>query len=815
MYQITCDGYILYDTRDDNLVVDGPRVDLEVNTVGGLSFTIYKTHPYYDKLKKMRSVFEVSDEIGVIFRGRMTNDTADFYNSKDVDVEGAMAYLNDSTVRPYDFPGDFLTDPAYIQAAASGNVVAFFLGWLIEQHNGQVEEFQRLRLGNVTVSDPNNYITRSNTGYSTTWEEIKAKLFDSSLGGYLCIRYEKDGNYIDYLSEFELTNTQEITFGENLLDIINESDASETYSAIVPIGAKITEETEGHDGESSTTEKVLTIAGLPDGPITDDIVKNGDTIYSKSAVEAYGWICAPVEDTTWDDVTEAQNLQTKGVQFLASDGVKLSDTVEVTAVDLHFTDAQIRSLRIYRNVVVNSKIHGHKKSLFPLSKLSIYLDSPQDTKITVGSTRRTLTDINGEKESDTIHKIERVENDLREQVGSQTTIIKDLQGNVLTQAVTEYYQSTSPTELSGGSWSETAPAWKDGWYMWSRTRTTRADGSTSYSAPTCISGATGQPGKPGEDGEPGTPGKDGVGVSSVDVQYYLSTSPTTLSGGSWSTTAPTWSDGKYMWSKTVTTLTNGGVEESKPVCITGGKGSTGAAGTTITSITEEYYLSTSKDTQTGGSWVTTPPAWSKGMYMWTRSKIVYANPAKTEYTTPVCDSSWEAANDVQADLDSTKDNLVERIETSYTQVLSESERIILAALQSYVETSNFEEFRQTVQSQLEILADSIEISFTTATEHITDVDGDLQNKFTELYKYIRFSGENAITIGSGDSAITLEIDNVNGISFKRNGVQFGHWDGENFYTGNIVVEVNERAQFGNFAFVPRSDGSLSFLKVGG
>lgn len=203
------------------------------------------------------------------------------------------------------------------------------------------------------------------------------------------------------------------------------------------------------------------------------------------------------------------------------------------------------------------------------------------------------------------------------------------------------------------------------------------------------------------------------------------------------------------------------------------------------------------------------------MYMWTRSKIVYANPAKTEYTTPVCDSSWEAANDVQADLDSTKDNLVERIETSYTQVLSESERIILAALQSYVETSNFEEFRQTVQSQLEILADSIEISFTTATEHITDVDGDLQNKFTELYKYIRFSGENAITIGSGDSAITLEIDNVNGISFKRNGVQFGHWDGENFYTGNIVVEVNERAQFGNFAFVPRSDGSLSFLKVGG
>ena len=62
--------------------------------------------------------------------------------------------------------------------------------------------------------------------------------------------------------------------------------------------------------------------------------------------------------------------------------------------------------------------------------------------------------------------------------------------------------------------------------------------------------------------------------------------------------------------------------------------------------------------------------------------------------------------------------------------------------------------------------------------------------------------------------MTLELDN-DMIKFKKNGVQFGWWDGVDFHTGNIVVEVNERAQFGNFAFVPRSDGSLMFLKVGG
>lgn len=93
------------------------------------------------------------------------------------------------------------------------------------------------------------------------------------------------------------------------------------------------------------------------------------------------------------------------------------------------------------------------------------------------------------------------------------------------------------------------------------------------------------------------------------------------------------------------------------------------------------------------------------------------------------------------------------------------------------------------------------------------------NKFS---KYIRFMedengnvSDTAMTIGSGDSAITLEIDNELGLVFKKNGVRFGWWDGVDFHTGNIVVDVNERAQFGNFAYIPRSDGSLSFLKVGG
>lgn len=160
-------------------------------------------------------------------------------------------------------------------------------------------------------------------------------------------------------------------------------------------------------------------------------------------------------------------------------------------------------------------------------------------------------------------------------------------------------------------------------------------------------------------------------------------------------------------------------------------------------------------------------------------------------------------------------NLDQTVIEQSTSILTNCHEIILSALESYVQTGNFEEYKETVSTALEIMKGEIEMNFTTTTEQITNVDGDLQTKWNELSKYIRFSGDTAITIGSGDSAITLEIDNETGIIFRKNGVQFGWWDGTEFHTGNIVVEVNERAQFGNFAFIPRTDGSLSFLKVGG
>lgn len=427
MYRVTCDGFPLLDWRDNDLILTAAKLRLEVNTVGDGSFTIYDSHPYFDKLARLRSVIEVSDETGVIFRGRATGDSIDFDNGMDVDMEGALAYFNDSLVRPFSFPGDFLQDADYIAAEESGNVISFFLGWLIDNHNEQVEDFQKLKLGNVTVTDPNNYISRSNSEHASTWDTLRGKLFESSLGGYLCIRYEADGNYIDYLSEFTETNSQEIAFGENLLDLTREAEASGIYTAMLPVGAL-----------------GLTIANLDDGDWSEDIVKSGDTVYSRKAVAQYGWIYAPVSESTWEDVTQEINLLTKAAERLGGNGALLS-AVEATAVDLHFTDAQIESLRIYKNVKVHSAPHGLSE-IFPLSKLEIDLIDPKRTKITVGKRLPSWTEIAALREEEAkinFSRLSKTDSEIMMEVSKEITALS----NGIVETLKDYSTRTQTAEM--------------------------------------------------------------------------------------------------------------------------------------------------------------------------------------------------------------------------------------------------------------------------------------------------------------------------------------------------------------------------------
>lgn len=175
-------------------------------------------------------------------------------------------------------------------------------------------------------------------------------------------------------------------------------------------------------------------------------------------------------------------------------------------------------------------------------------------------------------------------------------------------------------------------------------------------------------------------------------------------------------------------------------------------------------------------------------------------------------TDWTPApEDVNNKIDSTADDLELSIASQSASITNDVHGIVLNALEDYVEKDEYNTYKSSTKSQLEVLSNQIEMNFTSTNSSIETVDGKVDTKFEELTKYIRFSTD-GIEIGKDENSLKLKLDN-DMIQFTKNGQPIGWWDGNDFHTGNIVVEVNERAQFGNFAFTPRSDGSLMLLKV--
>ncbi len=353
-YRVYCDGSLLYHSKLESLKIISPSVELEANKTGSFMFTIPADHPYYGLIHKLKSIITVYQDDYLLFRGRVLDDEIGWHNEKAVSCEGEMAFLLDSIMRPYDFNGS----------------IAEYLALLLDSHNGQVDEEKWFVLGNVTVTDANDYIVRSNIDYTDTWTELNNKLLNN-LGGYLQIRHENGVHYLDYLQDFTLLAPQTITFGKNLLDLKRISKGADIATAVIPLGAKL------KDAEGQDTDKRLTIASVNNGT---------DTIVDEKAKAQYGLI---VKTVIFDDVTEAANLLTKGKAHLAQI-VNLPETIELTAADLAALGEKITSFHIGTKVRVETKPHGIDQ-LFTVSKLSVNLFEPASNKLTLGGVVDTFT----------------------------------------------------------------------------------------------------------------------------------------------------------------------------------------------------------------------------------------------------------------------------------------------------------------------------------------------------------------------------------------------------------------------------------------
>lgn len=430
MYQITYDHYILYDPRfataEDKLMITEPDVYLAVGKAGEMSFVLQPDHPYLDRLQRMQGVVSLLDDGVPVYRGRITKDNATYYGSRKITTEGLMACLNDSVMPPFSFPSDVEEDEEYQTAAASGNVVEYFFRWVLARHNAQVSEAQQIKPGVCTVTDSNNYIARSSTEYLPTMEVLTTRLPKSALGGHLLIRYEADGNYLDYYADLPLTNTQRVEYAANLLDIVSERDGTEIYTSILPVGK---------DG--------LTIADIADGDLTDDLVKDGLTVYSRSGVAAYGRINRYVR---WDDVTVVANLLAKAKASVSSAGLATQESITVQAVDLGWQDS-VQHFRVGRMTLLVSTPHGYNAA-YALMELQPDILSPGNTRITLGATRQTYTgaqiDTDRETKEDMDRQREEIKSEMREETRQQLNQVTES----TTQQITDVQQSLNSIILA-------------------------------------------------------------------------------------------------------------------------------------------------------------------------------------------------------------------------------------------------------------------------------------------------------------------------------------------------------------------------------
>ena len=370
MYSIYADDVCIYSDvfALESMKVISPKLTLEDNAAGSLTMKLPQKNVGYGSIARMTTDISVQKDGVEIWAGRVLSESMDFYNNRDLYCEGELAYFNDSTQPPAEF---------------SGQSIRAYLEELIRVHNSKVGANRQFSIGAVTMVDENfpTYYTNNDK----TLAILNALI--EKYGGHMRVRKVDGVRYLDYLAEYPDTCSQVIQFGSNMIDFTKQWDSTEFATVIVPLGNRL---------DDSPIEAL-------DAYLTVESVNNG-SMYVKSdeAFAAYGWIEKVV---TWNDVSDPVVLLEKAKAYLRDlqfDNMEL----ELSALDLHYLDVSIEAVKLLDEIRVISRPHGLDR-MFPVTKLEIPLDNPDQTQFKLGTTVKTsLSSVNNQTSAAILQKID-------------------------------------------------------------------------------------------------------------------------------------------------------------------------------------------------------------------------------------------------------------------------------------------------------------------------------------------------------------------------------------------------------------------------
>lgn len=348
IYRVLLDGEDIFDLSKQDLVLVNPNLTTELNTAGSFEFTLPPIHRAYDSVLPLTSTVEVYEDDSLLWYGRPVEIQKDYFMQKTVYCEGALAFCNDSVQRPHEYDEISLHQ---------------FFRTVFGDHNAQVAEERRLYPGRITLPDKTVY---RKLNYDSTFDVLRRQCLNAE-GGYFFLRREDGRNYIDWLSEMPFSCNQPVEFGLNLLAFSAKLDGSSICTCVLPLGETDTE-----------TGDALTIASI----------NNGSDVIESEAVSVYGRITKAV---TFSGVSNPETLLQDGEEYLQS--TQFADTIiECSASELHWKNENYEQFRVGQIIRCHSVPHLLDRE-FPLTKLSIRLDTAAK-QITLGtSVRQTLTRI--------------------------------------------------------------------------------------------------------------------------------------------------------------------------------------------------------------------------------------------------------------------------------------------------------------------------------------------------------------------------------------------------------------------------------------